>query len=54
MIKGITLVTPVASPAALDSLASLFKALGFEAGKGWDDGSGRGPRPRSGSSADAD
>jgi 6,7-dimethyl-8-ribityllumazine synthase len=42
MIKGITLVTPVASPAALDSLASLFGALGFEPGKGWDDGTGRG------------
>jgi 6,7-dimethyl-8-ribityllumazine synthase len=42
MIKGITLVTPVASAAALDSLASLFSALGFEPGKGWDDGTGRG------------
>jgi 6,7-dimethyl-8-ribityllumazine synthase len=42
MIKGITLVTPVASAAALDSLASLFGALGFEPGEGWDDGTGRG------------
>jgi 6,7-dimethyl-8-ribityllumazine synthase len=42
MVKGITLVTPVASSAALDSLASLFSALGFEPGKGWDDGTGRG------------
>ena len=42
MIKGITLVAPVASAAALDSLASLFNALGFEPGKGWDDGTGRG------------
>jgi 6,7-dimethyl-8-ribityllumazine synthase len=42
MIKGITLVTPVASAAALDSLASLFAALGFEPGEGWDDGTGRG------------
>ncbi len=42
MVKGITLVTPVASSAALDSLASLFRALGFEPGKGWDDGTGRG------------
>jgi 6,7-dimethyl-8-ribityllumazine synthase len=42
MIKGITLVTPVASLAALDSLASLFSALGFEAGKGWQDESGKG------------
>jgi 6,7-dimethyl-8-ribityllumazine synthase len=42
MVKGITLVTPVASAAALESLASLFSALGFEPGKGWDDGAGRG------------
>lgn len=42
MIKGITQVTPVASAAALDSLAGLFNALGFEPGRGWDDGSGRG------------
>jgi 6,7-dimethyl-8-ribityllumazine synthase len=42
MIKGITLVTPVASAAAFEKLAGLFGALGFEPGKGWDDGSGRG------------
>jgi 6,7-dimethyl-8-ribityllumazine synthase len=42
MIKGMTLVTPVASDAALDGLASLFGALGFEPGKGWQDGTGRG------------
>ena len=42
MIKGITLVTPVASAAAMDRLASLFGALGFEPGKGWDDGTARG------------
>jgi 6,7-dimethyl-8-ribityllumazine synthase len=44
MIKGITLVTPVASAAALDRLASLFTALGFEPGRGWKDeqGPGRG------------
>jgi 6,7-dimethyl-8-ribityllumazine synthase len=42
MIKGITLVTPVASGAAMERLASLFAALGFEPGKGWDDGTGRG------------
>ena len=42
MIKGITLVTQVASVAALDRLTSLFGALGFEPGKGWDDGTGRG------------
>jgi 6,7-dimethyl-8-ribityllumazine synthase len=42
MVKGITLVTPVASAAAFESLASLFGALGLEPGKGWQDGSGRG------------
>jgi 6,7-dimethyl-8-ribityllumazine synthase len=42
MIKGITLVTPVASGAMFESLASLFSALGFEPGKRWDDGMGRG------------
>jgi 6,7-dimethyl-8-ribityllumazine synthase len=40
MVKGITLVTPVAS-AALDRLASLLGALGFEPGKGWQDDKGR-------------
>ena len=42
MIKGITLVTQVASAAAQERLAGLLGALGFEAGKGWEDGSGRG------------
>jgi 6,7-dimethyl-8-ribityllumazine synthase len=42
MVKGITLVSPVASVAAFDALASLFGALGFEPGKGWQDGSARG------------
>ena len=42
MIKGMTLVTPVASAAVLDRLASLLAALGFEPGKGWQDESGRG------------
>jgi 6,7-dimethyl-8-ribityllumazine synthase len=42
MIKGITLVTPVVSAAAFERLASLLGVLGFEPGKGWDDGSGRG------------
>jgi 6,7-dimethyl-8-ribityllumazine synthase len=42
MVKGITLVSPVASAAAFDALAGLFSALGFELGKGWQDGSGRG------------
>jgi 6,7-dimethyl-8-ribityllumazine synthase len=42
MVKGITLVSPVASAAAFDALAGLFSALGFEPGKGWQDDTGRG------------
>jgi 6,7-dimethyl-8-ribityllumazine synthase len=42
MVKGITLVSPIASAAAFDALAGLFGALGFEPGKGWQDGEGRG------------
>jgi 6,7-dimethyl-8-ribityllumazine synthase len=42
MIKGITLVAPVASGDAFDKFASLFSALGFEPGKGWNDETGRG------------
>jgi 6,7-dimethyl-8-ribityllumazine synthase len=46
MIKGITLVTQVASTAALERLSGLFAALGFERGKGWDEtsqgGTGKG------------
>jgi 6,7-dimethyl-8-ribityllumazine synthase len=42
MIKGITLVVPIAAGDAFDKLASLFSALGFEPGKGWNDGTGRG------------
>jgi len=46
MIKGITLVTQVASTAALERLSGLFGALGFERGKGWDEtsqgGAGKG------------
>jgi 6,7-dimethyl-8-ribityllumazine synthase len=42
MIKGMTLVREVASADAHDKLGSLLLALGFEQGKGWDDGTGRG------------
>jgi 6,7-dimethyl-8-ribityllumazine synthase len=42
MVKGITLVTPVAAAATFEQLASLFSALGFEPGKGWQDDTGRG------------
>src|SRR5580698_10146131 len=36
MIKGITLIRPVHSPAQFDELVSFFSALGFELGRGWD------------------
>ena len=42
MIKAMTLVTQVASHAALEELTGLLDALGFEPGKGWDDGTGKG------------
>jgi 6,7-dimethyl-8-ribityllumazine synthase len=42
MVKGITLVRPVASAATFDRLASLFSALGFEPGSGWQDADGAG------------
>ncbi|HEX3986491.1 MAG TPA: 6,7-dimethyl-8-ribityllumazine synthase [Acidobacteriaceae bacterium] len=37
MIKGITFLRPVDSPAHFDDLVSFFSALGFEVGRGWDD-----------------
>ncbi|WP_353066009.1 6,7-dimethyl-8-ribityllumazine synthase [Tunturibacter psychrotolerans] len=42
MIKGITHVSAIASGAEFDRVASLFSALGFEQGKGWQDAAGRG------------
>jgi 6,7-dimethyl-8-ribityllumazine synthase len=42
MVKGMTLVAPVASAAAFDALASLFAALGFEPGRGWQEAKGPG------------
>jgi 6,7-dimethyl-8-ribityllumazine synthase len=42
MIKGITLVSAVTQSADFDKLSSLFSALGFEQGKGWQDAQGRG------------
>ncbi|MGH9595584.1 MAG: 6,7-dimethyl-8-ribityllumazine synthase, partial [Edaphobacter sp.] len=46
MIKGITFVSAVSSSgvpgAEFDRLASLFSALGFEQGKGWQDAQGPG------------
>ncbi len=37
MIKGITLIRPVHSPADFEELVSFFSALGFEPGRGWDE-----------------
>ncbi|MBS1801702.1 MAG: 6,7-dimethyl-8-ribityllumazine synthase [Acidobacteria bacterium] len=42
MIKGMTLVREIGSADAFDRLNSLLLSLGFEQGKGWDDGTGRG------------
>jgi 6,7-dimethyl-8-ribityllumazine synthase len=42
MIKGLTVVKPVASAAAWERVSSLFSELGFEPGRGWDDGTGKG------------
>ncbi|CAN5544458.1 hypothetical protein BH10ACI4_BH10ACI4_21060 [soil metagenome] len=42
MIKGITLVRPIASAEAFAQLSSLLLSLGFEPGKGWQDSDGQG------------
>jgi 6,7-dimethyl-8-ribityllumazine synthase len=42
MIKGITVISAVASSDTFDKLNSLLLALGFEQGKGWQDDKGRG------------
>jgi 6,7-dimethyl-8-ribityllumazine synthase len=42
MIKGIALVSAIASGAEFDLLTSLFSSLGFEQGKGWQDAQDRG------------
>lgn len=42
MVKGITTVAAVPSPDAFRKLSTLFRSLGFEEGKGWEDGGGRG------------
>ncbi len=36
MIKGITWIRPVPSPADFDQLVSFFSALGFQPGRNWD------------------
>jgi len=42
MIKGITLVHAASTDPVFEQLSTLFTALGFEPGKGWNDGTGRG------------
>jgi 6,7-dimethyl-8-ribityllumazine synthase len=42
MIKGITLVHPIASSEAFARLSTLLLSLGFEPGKGWKDATGSG------------
>ena len=42
MIKGLTAVTQVATEEVWAQLNELFGALGFESGKGWDDGTSKG------------
>ena len=37
MIKGLTFIRPVDSPAHFDELVSFFSALGFEPGRSWDE-----------------
>jgi 6,7-dimethyl-8-ribityllumazine synthase len=42
MVKGLTAIAPVASADTFAQLGSLFRALGFEPGKGWSDDLGQG------------
>ncbi|MGI4853761.1 MAG: 6,7-dimethyl-8-ribityllumazine synthase [Janthinobacterium lividum] len=42
MIKGLTVVKPVASAAVWERVSALFAELGFEPGKGWQDEHGKG------------
>ncbi|MGH7690859.1 MAG: 6,7-dimethyl-8-ribityllumazine synthase, partial [Gemmatimonadaceae bacterium] len=42
MIKGISFLRPTPGAAAYERLAAFFSALGFEAGKGWNEETGRG------------
>jgi 6,7-dimethyl-8-ribityllumazine synthase len=50
MIKGITFIRPVPSPADFEQLVSFFSALGFEPGRAWDvppsEGKGAAPGSR--------
>lgn len=42
MIKGLTLLRPTSTPAVFDRLDSFFRAVGFEAGSGWETEMSRG------------
>lgn len=42
MIKGISFLRPAGDAAAYERLAAFFSALGFEPGKGWNDGNSSG------------
>ncbi len=42
MIKGFTSIAQIPSPEAFERLSGLLRSLGFEEGRGWNDGSGRG------------
>ena len=42
MVKGITSITQMPSVEALERLSGLLQSLGFEQGRGWNDGAGRG------------
>lgn len=42
MVKGITSIAALPSVESLERLAALLRSLGFEEGRGWDDGAGRG------------
>ena len=42
MIRALTFISQVGSAETLDRLGDLFSTLGFEQGKGWADGNGRG------------
>lgn len=42
MVKGLTVVTRVASDPVWSAVGTLLSALGFEPGSGWQDGQGRG------------
>src|SRR3984957_1785993 len=42
MVKGITIIRPAGTPEVYAKLASFFSALGFEAGRGWEEELSRG------------